>query len=124
MPSLVYGKKRQVVFRSYEEFFEVLGFLAASNHTDIHIEHNEEQGAWGSESRIHCYGEKNIFPLPLRNAATSGTGSIDFRVNCNEYVSILINDFGFHEGVDQDAAQIESNVPQKYRKDFERGLQL
>lgn len=124
LPSLSFGTKNQVSFNSYDEFFKTLGFLASSKHTEIHIEHNEEQGAWSYESRIHCYGPKDSFPQALRNAATRGTGNITFRVNCNQYVEYIMNNHGFIEGRTQNVDKIRSTVPEQYMKDFDEGLNL
>ena len=122
--SLSFGTKSQVRFDSYDEFFRTLGFLAGSRHTDIHIEHNEEQGAWSYEGRIHCYGSIEIFPTSLRNAATKGTGNITFRINCNEYVEYIIRNYGFIEGKSQHTDSILSMVPPEYIEAFNEGLNL
>ena len=53
MPQLVFGTIQQIQFASDNEFFEALGFLSKNDGTtSIHWEHNENQGAWGSEGRI------------------------------------------------------------------------
>lgn|GEM_PF-494222 len=59
---LAYGKKAQIRFQDEAEYYFALGFLASAKHTSLHWEHNEDQGAWGSEGRIHCYGDISIVP--------------------------------------------------------------
>ena len=122
LPPLSFGTRNQVNFDSYDEFFRTLGFLASSKHTEIHIEHNEEQGAWSHESRIHCYGIQEIFPRAIANAATRGTGNISFRVNCNQYVEYIMDRHGFVEGKLQDVERIRLTVPKEYMKAFNEGL--
>lgn len=124
IPPLSYGTKNQVRFDSNEEFFRTLGFLASSRHSDIHIEHNEDQGAWSHEGRIHCYGNIQIFPEPLKRAATRGTGNIDFRVNCNEYVEYIMKNHKFIQGRNQDISKIRTTVPEEYEKNFDEGLAI
>ena len=76
------------------------------------------------EKMLDARQESTCGSRGVNTLAGGDSGNIGFRVNCNEYVLILINDFGFQVGQKQDVAQIKSNVPPKYRKDFERGLQL
>ena len=46
----------QIQFTSESQYYQALGYLAKSDGTSsIHWEHNENQGAWGSEGRIHFY---------------------------------------------------------------------
>ena len=50
-----FGKRNKLKFSSPREYYETLGFLAKSDRlVSFHWEQNEEQGAWGSEGRIHC----------------------------------------------------------------------
>lgn len=68
MAQLTFGTKQQIQFASDNDFFEALGFLSKNDGTtSIHWEHNENQGAWGSEGRIHCYQNIASFPAYFRN---------------------------------------------------------
>lgn len=118
---LSYGSNGQVHFSDEKEYYYALGFLASAKRTSMHWEHNEEQGAWGSEGRIHCYKELSLFPLSFR--ITAGTGTVLGRINCNDYVKELEETHYFSYGrVNQDTTLIMSTVPARYRADFLRGM--
>lgn len=125
MAQLIFGTKQQIQFDSNNEFFEALGLLAKNDGTtSLHWEHNEEQGAWGSEGRIHVLRNATSFPTYFANAFTAGTGSILHRINCNEYVEYIVNNHGFQLGGTQNQANIMGAVPLSYITDFNRGLTL
>jgi len=121
---LTFGKKGHVYFDDENEFYFTLGFLAQSRKTEIHWEHNEEQGAWGSEGRIYCNGNVENYPLPLKRAFTAGTGGIKHRVNCNEYIERLVRSHHFDMGDSQDINSIRQTIPKQYLNDFNKGLKL
>ena len=88
-----FGTKNQVHFTSENEYYEALGYLAKSDGTtSIVWEHNEEQGAWGSEGRIHIY--TNNFPFINNCKLTAGNGNIRHRTNCNEFIKNIVIDRG------------------------------
>lgn len=64
----------------------------------MHIEGNNEQGAWDKEGRIHYYGAlldlENTFE-DLFNCSSAGTRNITRRINSNGYILSLINDYNF-----------------------------
>ncbi len=121
MRGLVYGRNSQVSFSSSEEFYYVLGFLADYRRAAIYWEHNEEQGAWGSEGRIHCLVPQESFPDCFKFTAGRGVG-VYARINCNDYVGCLVNDHGFKtRGVVQDVEQIMSTIPEQYWEAFKKG---
>ena len=64
----------------------------------VHIEGNNEQGAWDKEGRIHYYGAlsdlENTFE-DLFNCSSAGTRNITRRINSNGYILSLINDYYF-----------------------------
>ncbi len=125
MPLIELGRKRQIKFDSYNDFFESLGFLSKNDGTtSVHWEHNEDQGAWGSEGRIHCYKNLSRFPSYFRNAFTIGTGNIKKRINCNEYVRRISVNHNFVLGRVQNIALIRATIPNQYQNDFDRGLNL
>lgn len=48
-----FGRNGQVQFANEHEFYKFWGYLAKSDgSTSLVWEHNENQGAWGSEGRI------------------------------------------------------------------------
>ena len=67
-----FGKNQQIQFANEHEYYKFLGFLAKSDgSTSLVLEHNEEQGAWGSENRIQIYFKSsnwdgNIFSISRR----------------------------------------------------------
>ena len=97
-------------FESWESYAFTLGYLSNPDHYDnqrpydansdisIHIEGNNEQGAWDKEGRIHYYGTltnlQNTFD-DLYTCSSAGTGRITRRINSNGYILSLINDFDF-----------------------------
>lgn len=110
---------------SDNDFFEALGFLSKNDGTtSIHWEHNENQGAWGSEGRIHCYQNIANFPAYFSNAFTAGVGKIIHRINCNEYIENISTNHSFQLGHNQDVNAIRTTIPAQYLVDFNRGLAL
>ncbi len=119
-----FGTKKQMRFADEHEFYRFLGYLSKSDgSTALTWEHNEEQGAWGSEGRIYIFSET----FPRRGlgelSLTAGTGTnIAYRINCNEFIQIIRADYGFVYGKTQDAAAIRERIPEEYRHDFDLGL--
>ena len=62
MVKLFYGKQGQVKFNTLMEYYYTLGFLADGKRAELRWENNENQGAWGSEGRIHCMVDPRMFP--------------------------------------------------------------
>ncbi len=117
-----FGKNKQVQIKKLEDYYFILGFLAKNeNKTKIVWEHNEEQGAWGSEGRIQFFTE--ILPNVIRNSfeLTKGVGNIKFRLNCNEFVEHIVNNHNFVFGKEQDYETIKQTIPKEFLKDFEKG---
>ncbi len=118
-----FGTRNQVQFNNEHEYYELLGFLAKSDGTtSLVLEHNEEQGAWGSEVRIKFY--TSILPFSATLSHTAGVGNVVSRVNCNEFVENLYDDHNFVNGGTQDISAIRTTIPNEYLADFERGLNL
>lgn len=99
-----------IVFDTSESYSLTLGYLSNPDHYDnlncysqyanisLHIERNREQGAWGKEGRIHYYGGLNALERNLKDlydCSSAGNGRITRRINSNEYLISLINDYGF-----------------------------
>jgi hypothetical protein len=120
-----FGTKGQIRFDSDGDYFEALGFLAKNDGTtSLHWEKNEEQGAWGSEGRIHCHKDLDKFPSYFSSAFTAGRGGVLKRINCNDYVGHIFQEHGFVEGKTQDRTSIISTIPKIHIDDFNRGLAL
>lgn len=99
-----------ICFRSWESYSLTLGYLSNFGHyknlnpssldanISLHIEKNNEQGAWGKEGRIHYYGNLSDLRMNLEdlaNCSSAGNGKIKCRINSNGYILSLINDYGF-----------------------------
>lgn len=86
MSQLIYGKNHQVVFYSEEEKWEAINYILNNpSNVDFNIhEDNQNQGAWGSEERIHFYREEGI-PDCLKRQMTAGRGNLFGRINCKEF---------------------------------------
>lgn len=99
-----------IVFQSWERYSYTLGYLSNPDHyvnitlrqrnadISIHIEGNNEQGAWDKEGRIHYYGllddlENNLHDL--YDCSSAGTRDVTRRINSNGYILSLIDDYGF-----------------------------
>lgn len=122
---LVFGRKGQIHFADENEFFEALGFLSKNDGTtSYHWEHNEDQGAWGSEGRIHCYQNISSFPAYFSSAFTAGRGRVIHRINCNDYIKYIVDKHAIVFGPIQNPAAIRATVPARFRADFDRGVLL
>ncbi|MCZ2249084.1 MAG: hypothetical protein LC111_10035 [Bacteroidia bacterium] len=121
-----FGKRNRMRFDSPEEYYETLGFLAKSDgSTSLVWEHNENQGAWGSEGRIHCHFNINNFTPPLTRKFTRGRArNVIHRINCNEFVQDIVTNHVFVMGNNQDTNAIRATIPAQYLVDFDRGLVL
>lgn len=99
-----------VQFDNWADYAYILGYLSNPAHyknlnpyganakISVHIEGNNEQGAWDKEGRIHFYGKEDYLQLhlePLYNCCSAGNGTITKRINSNGYILSLINDYGF-----------------------------
>lgn len=121
-----FGKRNKMRFVSPEEYYETLGFLAKSDGSiSLVWEHNEDQGAWGSEGRIHCHNNINRFTAPLTRKFTAGRArNVLHRINCNEFVEDIVSNHNFSMGSNQNTANIRATIPNQYLLDFDRGLNL
>ncbi len=101
---------RGMKFQNWQSFSFTLGYLSNIAHytnvqpayknasISIHIEGNNEQGAWEKEGRIHYYGDINVLKaifVDLYDHSSAGTRNITRRINSNGYILSLIYDFGF-----------------------------
>ena len=98
-----------IEYSSWNNYAFALGYLANELHyrnarksaiglIELHFEGNDLQGAWGKEGRIHYYGNLSFlqsnFPDWYSNRS-NGNGSITCRINSNDYIYSLINDYFF-----------------------------
>ena len=99
-----------IQFASWESYSFTLGYVSNPAHyanlnvgarcakISLHVEGNNEQGAWDKEGRIHYYGELPALAKNLEDLAacgSAGTGTITRRINSNGYLYSLINDYDF-----------------------------
>ncbi|OCL87475.1 hypothetical protein AAX26_00560 [Aliarcobacter thereius] len=113
----------QIQFTSENQYYQALGYLARNNNsTSLNWENNQNQGAWGSEGRIHFY--INNPSIPGSFSLTAGNGNIQHRTNCNEFLCNLYQNYGFINGRVQDINIIRGNIPTNYLNDFNIGLGL
>ena len=115
--------QNQIQFSNENEYYELLGYLAKSDRTSSLVwEHNEDQGAWGSEGRIKFYISNP--PLSFSLNHTAGVGNVISRVNCNEFIENIATNHGFVMGGTQNIVNIRGTVPAQFQADFNRGLAL
>lgn len=119
-----FGSKGQIQFANEHEFYTFLGYLAKSDgSTSIVWEHNENQGAWGSEGRIQVY-VSNLPHIGQLSMTAGNGGDIISRINCNEFVENICTQHNFVYGDKQNAALIRQTVPIQYQTDFDNGLNM
>ena len=96
-----------IKYTSWENFAFALGYLSNIKHyrnenlvglIEVHIEQNDRQGAVGKEGRIHYYGSEEYLKGNFGDwykCKSAGNGTITYRINSNDYIKSLIQDFGF-----------------------------
>lgn len=85
MSKLIYGKKKQVWFKTEAEKEEAIEYILTSPNVDFGIhENNQEQGAWAPEDRIHFRSAAGV-PECLKRIMTKGKSSLYGRINCKEF---------------------------------------
>ena len=89
MSKLIYGKKQQVRFSNEQEKKDAFNYLLSSPNVKFTHEDNQNQGAWGSEERIHFLHEDGV-PECLKRNMTAGHGSLYGRINCKELCAELL----------------------------------
>lgn len=119
-----FGTIGQIQFDNEHQYYKLLGYLAKSDgSTSIVWEHNEDQGAWGSEGRIQVH--TNNLPQIGHYTPTAGNGgNVISRINCNEFVDNLRLNHNFRYGKAQDVDAIRATVPNEFLSDFESGLSM
>lgn len=119
---LTFGENDQLKFPNEAQLFHVIGYLSKAGMFQFKYERNKEQGARENEYRIHVYSTPANYPPELTNAHTAGNKySILYRINCNDFVDLLVK-FGFVIGQkNQDISAIRPNIPKHFLKDFDDG---
>lgn len=118
-----YGYKSQIKFNNENEYYKALGYLAKSDGTSsIHWENNQDQGAWGSEGRIHFF--INTPPIPGYFKLTAGRLGVAYRTNCNKFIKNIVQNHNFTMENHQDIIAIKDTIPEDYLDDFDMGLTL
>ncbi|EGJ36469.1 hypothetical protein [Streptococcus sanguinis] len=91
MTKLTYGKKDQVKFLDESEKIEAINYLKSSSNVVTVLEHNEEQGAWGSEKRFIIKDDDPNMPVGVRRNLTAGYKGCFGRINCKELYDEIID---------------------------------
>lgn len=120
---LFFGERNFVSFDSEKEFFFALGFLMNGNKGVRFDWYEDYENKWGIEGRIWIDNSSNA-PMALRSAFSAGTETVDHRLNCNEYILYLRNNFGIRNGRYQDLEYVESQIPDEFIEDYLKGLNL
>lgn len=107
---------RGIKFESWESYSLTLGYLSNLDHyynlnphqqhanVSVHVESNDDQGAWDKEGRIHYYGQEMLLGAYLKDldaCSSSGTGRITRRINSNGYIRSLLYDYNFEIRIDE-----------------------
>lgn len=119
---LQFGERNLVQFNNASDFYVCLGFLL-NPQRGIRFDWEEYNNKWGIEGRIWIKDSQNA-PASLRKSFSAGTNSIDNRLNCNEYVKYLQDNYGIVKGKNQNIKSIQSKIPPQYCNDFVRGFKL
>lgn len=145
MARLVYGARAPyLAFANDADFFETYGFLCNNyrHRLEFQWEYNANSGAWGNEGRIHFLQTNlgtayNPIPNTLQNRLTAGRGNIANRLNCNDFISELVNFYGFRINPSRPGNPVTRTaqgllpplnpsiyVPQQYFNDYQRGYNM
>ncbi len=122
MEKLIYGKNKQLKFSDCEEKYKSIGFICNDSNCSISIEDNASRGSYSDAYRIRVIN-KNKITLALKNALRSSG-----RINCNEFVKDLIDNYGFYseDGLHVYGLYHEclNKIPPEYICDFNGGYNL
>lgn len=119
---LKFGERNIIHFKNEHEFYEAMGYLA-NNSRGIRIDWESYDNKWGIEGRIWIANATNL-PDALKCASSAGTSIYDCRINCNEYLEILIREHNFSGGSKQDKDQIRNSIPLEYYSSFDDGYEV
>lgn len=119
---LRFGEKNIVSFDDEADFYLCLGFLLNKS-KQVRFAWEQYDNKWGIEGRIWIKDSSNA-PQSLRRSFSAGTETVENRLNCNEYLLYLHNNFGIRKGNLQDLKSISSWIPKQYLQVFNKGLSL
>lgn len=93
---------RGINFLNIIDYIRTLGFLSNLDHhnnncIEIRVEKNTRDGACDIEKRIHYFGSDEFlknFPA-LYNAKSRGIGRATYRINSNEFITHLLDEYSF-----------------------------
>ena len=122
MYNLNYGQRNIMNFNDSNEVVEAIGFLANPSR-GLAITSESYDDKWGTELRLN-FTNIDGMPSVLRQAISAGNISYTARLNNNDFVRALVNEFGFKPVSNQNAHQIRSIIPHIYLADFDRGYDL
>lgn len=122
MAQLTFGERNVFSFSSDNTFYESLGYLS-NNNRGIRFDFESYANKWGIEGRIWITNAQNA-PKELKAAFSAGTQGVDCRLNCNEFIAYLVNNFGFKMGSNNTYNDVVTYVPATYIVDFDRGYKL
>ena len=113
---LCWGKNPQLVFESLNEYYRALGHLTNEEGYSISYEYNKKNGSYSDACRIHILSKVRNIPKAFENKRTTAG-----RINCNEYVSNLIENHCFIQSGNiylRNFDDVLSTVPKEYISDF------
>lgn len=113
---LHWGRNPQLVFESLNEYYRALGHLTNEDAYSISYEYNKKNGSYSDACRIHILSKATNIPQAFENKRTSAG-----RINCNEYVSNLIENHCFSQSGNvylRNFDDVFSTVPKEYISDF------
>lgn len=90
MSKLIYGKNNQVEFLNEIEKTDAINYLINSDNVQRVHEHNENQGAWGSEKRFLIKEDDPNMPMGVRRNLTAGNSAYYGRINCKELYDEIV----------------------------------
>ncbi len=111
---LKFGRINIIKFVDEQDFYLCLGYISNTNRI-AHVNIEDYDNKYGIEHRIWMRNTNNI-PETLRLAISDG-GNYAARLNCNEYIQYIVDNYGF-PNID------ENKIPDKYKKYYIEGKQL
>lgn len=115
-----FGKLRQLVFHTQEDYYRFLGFLAKAD-IEVVYEYNEDTGSWGNAGRICFFTSRVPRHFGKITYREGRGGSMWFRINCNDFVENIVKNHAFTYGRYQNVSAIRNTVPQQYKQNFDEG---
>ena len=116
---LVFGKKKQLKFVDESDFYKSLGMVCNPDTFTITYEPNKRTGSYADAYRIRKLSTAGTLTSSLENAIrTQG------RINCNEYIEYLIDNFAVveHNGdILLNISEITKSIPDRYLSVFMEG---